>query len=74
MPSNSTSREKYPHHVDLALTVEQWRRAGEIARLIGAVHERRGPVHNAGIRYAIDFCFISLLSQSSPDQTEQPSE
>lgn len=71
MPRYSVSREKYPRHVDLGLTEEQYGRAIAIAEFIKAIQPKRGPNASMGIRYAIDFCFVTLLSQSSTDRTEE---
>lgn len=74
MPRYSVSREKYPRQIDLGLTDEQHERALAIAKFIGAIQPKRGPVLNMGIRYAIDFCYITLLSQSTTDTTEKEAQ
>lgn len=70
MSRYSVSREKYPREIELRLTEEQYERAIAIAAFIGAIQPKRGPVPSMGIRYAIDFCYVTLLSQSSTDRTE----
>lgn len=77
MSRYSVSREKFPYHFDLAITNEQHARAMKIAEFLGAFRKRNGqdePVLNVGIRYAIDFCYITLLSDGSISSTNQPNE
>ena len=64
MPRYSESREKFPTHIDLAVTKEQNRRA-----LALASHWR--VKRNEAIRRCIDAQYISIFSQNSTDRTEQ---
>jgi hypothetical protein len=67
MPRYSESRQKFPVHIDLAVTTEQKRRADMLA-------ERWRVKRNEAIRRCIDAHYLSELSHNSIDQTVQPGD
>lgn len=67
MPRYSESREKFPVHIDLAVTKEQKSRAEVLA-----AHWR--VKRNEAIRRCLDAHYLSIFSSNSTDQTDQPGE